>query len=73
MATASFRTTLRTARAQAIITDAGATGAKVKLYNGTQPANAAASLSCMTRRICDQPSSSPTTDGQRRLLLYLLH
>jgi hypothetical protein len=45
MATISFRTTLRTARIQAIITDAGATGAKAKLYNGTQPANAAASLS----------------------------
>jgi hypothetical protein len=45
MATISMSTTLRTARAQAIITAAGATGAKVKLYNGTQPANAAASLS----------------------------
>ena len=45
MATMSLSTTTRTAEAQAIITAAGATGAKLKLYNGTQPANAAAALS----------------------------
>lgn len=37
----SFRATLRTSRAQAIITDAGA-GAKLKLYNGTRPAGVGA-------------------------------
>lgn len=45
MATMSLATTARTALAQAIITAAGATGAKLKLYDGTQPANAAAALS----------------------------
>jgi hypothetical protein len=40
----SLSTTVRTALAQAIITAAGA-GAKMKIYNGTQPANAAAALS----------------------------
>lgn len=33
----SYRTALRTAIAQAVITDAGA-GAKIKLYNGAKPA-----------------------------------
>ena len=33
-----FRLALRTALAQAVITDAGATGAKLKLYNGSVPA-----------------------------------
>ena len=33
----NFRTTLRTARAQAFITDCGA-GAKMKFWNGTRPA-----------------------------------
>ena len=37
----SFRTTLRNARAQAIITDAGAS-AKLKLYNGTRPSGVSA-------------------------------
>ena len=37
----AFSTTLRTARAQAIITAAGAS-AKMKFYNGTRPASGAA-------------------------------
>ena len=40
----SLSTTVRTALAQAIITAAGAS-AKLKLYNGTMPASAGASLS----------------------------
>lgn len=42
--TMSLSTTVRTALAQAIITAAGA-GAKLKLYNGTQPATAGTALS----------------------------
>jgi hypothetical protein len=41
----SLSTTVRTAIAQAIVTAAGATGAKLKLYNGTQPASAGTALS----------------------------
>lgn len=41
----SFSTTLRTALIQAIITAAGGTGAKLKLYNGTQPVAVATALS----------------------------
>ena len=37
----NFRTTLRTARSQAVITDAGAS-AKLKLYNGTRPSGVSA-------------------------------
>lgn len=43
--TTSLNAATRTAMMQAIITQAGATGAKMKIYNGTQPANAAAALS----------------------------
>jgi len=45
MATASLDLATRTAVMQAIITAIGATGGKMKLYNGTQPANAGAALS----------------------------
>lgn len=38
----SFSTAVRTARAQAIITEAGATGAKLKFFSGTRPATGGA-------------------------------
>lgn len=40
----SINLATRTAMMQSIITAIGATGGKMKLYNGTQPANAAAAL-----------------------------
>lgn len=45
MSAVSFRTSLRTTRAQAVITDVGATGGKIKFYNGTVPATAGTALS----------------------------
>lgn len=48
---AGFSTALRTARAQAII-DAAGTNAKLKFYNGTQPATGAAPAGSLLTPAC---------------------
>jgi hypothetical protein len=54
-----FSTTVRTALAQAIITAAGATGAKLKLYNGTIPAAVGAVTGGNTLLASGQWASAP--------------
>lgn len=57
-----FATSLRTARATAIrdAMDAGTTGAKIRLYNGTRPATGGTATTLLAELVCSTVSGTVT-------------